>query len=185
VGVFQNIKARLGNLRFAKEVSRLQHERQAVGFDEAKKIGILYDATDPQDFEVIKQYVKEIRAQSKDVMALGFVDKKELSQNQFAQLGLEFFSKKNLNWKMIPNNRAVINFIDEQFDVVINVAKNEIFPLRYIAALSKARFRVGRFDKHFTYCYDLMIHSENNADIKTFIEEAEIYLRKIKRNESE
>jgi hypothetical protein len=180
VGVFQNIKAKLGNLRFAKEVSRMQQEREAVGFEAAKKIGILYDATDPQDFEVVKQYVKEVRAQSKDVMALGFVDKKELSQSQFAQLGLEFFSKKNLNWKMIPNNRAVLNFIDEKFDVVINLGKNEIFPLRYIAALSKARFRVGRFDKHFTYCYDLMIQSENNGDLKQFISEAENYLRKIK-----
>lgn len=180
MSVFENIKAKLGNLRFAKEVAKMSHEREAVGFDAAKKIGILYDATDPSDFEIVKQYVKEVRGQSKEVMALGFVDKKELSSNQFAQLGLEFFSKKNLNWKMIPNNRAVVNFIDEKFDVVINLAKNEIFPLRYIAALSKARFRVGRFDKHFTYCYDLMIHSENNADLKQFIQEAENYLRKIK-----
>src|SRR5207237_953660 len=113
-------------------------------------------------------------------MALGFVDKKELSQNQFAQLGLEFFSKKNLNWKMIPNNRAVSNFINEKFDVIINLSKNEIFPLRYIAALSKARFRVGRFDKHFTYCYDLMIHTEADSDLKQFIQQAENYLRQIK-----
>jgi hypothetical protein len=183
VSAFENIKAKLGNLRFAKEVAKMERQSEAVGFDAAKKIGLLYDATDPSDFETIKQYVKEVRAQSKEVMALGFVDKKELSGNQFAQLGLEFFSKKNLNWKMIPNNRAVVNFINERFDVVINLAKNEIFPLRYIAALSKARFRVGRFDKHFTYCYDLMIQSESNGDLKQFIGEAENYLRKIKSNQ--
>jgi hypothetical protein len=180
VSLSKRIRAQLGNLRFSKEVARMKHDREAVGFDQARKIGILYDATDMKDFEVIKQYVKEVRAQQKEVTALGFVDRKELSQNQFSQLGIDFFSKKNLNWKMIPSHRAVTNFINEKFDIVINLAKNDIFPLRYIAALSKARFRVGRFDKQFTFCYDLMIDTESGADIKQFIEQAENYLRQIK-----
>jgi len=180
VSLPKQIRAKLGNLRFSREVSRMKLERQAVGFNEAKKIGLLYDATDLKDYEAVKQFVKDIRAQQKEVMALGFVDKKELSQNQFAQLGLEFFSKKNLNWKMIPSHKAVTNFINEKFDIVINLGKNEIFPLRYIAALSKARFRVGRFDKQFTFCYDLMIQTENDSDIRHFIHQAENYLKQIK-----
>jgi hypothetical protein len=122
----RKIRAKLGNLRFSKEVGRVKCERQTVGFDEAKKIGLLYDATDDKDYESIKQYVKTIRAQQKEVMALGYVDRKELAQNQFSQLGLEFFSKKDLNWQMIPNHRAVTNFIYEKFDIVINIVINEI-----------------------------------------------------------
>src|SRR3954462_2404196 len=98
----RKIRAKLGNLRFSKEVARVKCERQTISFDEAKKIGLLYDATEDKDYEAIKQYVKSIRAQQKDVMALGFVDRKVLAQNQFSQLGLEFFSKKDLNWQMIP-----------------------------------------------------------------------------------
>src|SRR6185436_6813819 len=147
VSLSKKIRVKLGNLRFLNEVKSLKRKPEVVGFSEAKKIGLLYDATDQYSFEVVKAYVKNVRNQQKDILALGYVDKKELPQNQFAQFGIDFFTRKHLNWQMIPHTTIVKNFINEQFDILINLNNGKCFPLQYIAAVSHAKFRVGRFDK--------------------------------------
>lgn len=66
-----------------------------MSFEAAAKIGLLYDATDERDYEVVKAYVKQIRANyKKDILALGYVDKKVLPPGQFAQYGLDFLQKR-------------------------------------------------------------------------------------------
>jgi len=176
----QRIKTQFANLRFKQDLQKVKQKREVVGFDEAKKIGLLYDATDNYNFDIVKQYVKTIRGQQKDILALGYVDRKQLPQNQFAQYGLDFFTRKNLNWQMIPNNPIVTNFINEKFDILVNLTSNKCFPLRYISAVSHARFRVGRFDRKNVFCYDMMINVKGEPGIKNVIEEVENYLRQIK-----
>lgn len=174
------IRQAIANYRLKREVDENSHGHETVNFDSAKKIGLLYDATEPQNFEIVREYVKEVRSRQKDVLALGYVDKKLLPQNQYAQLGLDFFTRKNLNWQLFPESLEVSNFIKEPFDIVLNLSSNTVFPLRYIAAVSKAKFRVGRFDVSSIPCYDMMIEATPETDLKQFIRQAEEYLRKIK-----
>ena len=174
------IKSAIANFRFQKDLEKVRFQRQAVGFDEAKKIGLLYDATDEGDFEAIKAYLKGVRKEQKEVYALGYVDKKELPRSQFAQYGIDFFTRKDLGWNMIPGNLTVNNFINEPYDIVVNLAVNSCFPLRYITAVSHARFRVGRFDKRNTYCYDLMLNTRDDIGIQELLVQVENYLRLIK-----
>lgn len=177
----KNISSFLGNFKIKKELSKLDQTHEAVGFDEAKKIGILYDATDASNFEIVKAYVKNVRSRQKEILALGFVDRKVLPSNQYAQYGLDFFTRKHLDWQMIPHHKIVTNFMAEKFDILINLTSNACFPLRYIAALSHARFRVGQFDRKNMMCYEMMIDTKGENGIKLFIEEVENYLRQIKR----
>jgi hypothetical protein len=181
MSISKKIRVKLGNFRFLNEVKNLKRRPEVVGFTEAKKIGLLYDATDQYNFEVVKAYVKNVRNQQKDILALGYVDKKQLPQNQFAQFGIDFFTRKQLNWQMIPTTTIVRNFINEKFDILINLNNGKCFPLQYIAAVSQARFRVGRFDKKNVQCYDMMIDTKGEPGIKDFIEEVENYLRQIKK----
>lgn len=178
--IIDYIRNKLAGYRLKREVTENNHGHTTVSFDAAKKIGLLYDATEPRNFEIVREYVKEVRSKQKEVLALGFVDKKVLPQNQYAQLGLDFFTRKNLNWQLFPESLEVSNFIKEPFDIVVNLSANSVFPLRYIAAVSKAKFRVGRFDFSSIPCYDMMIEANPDTDLKQFIRQAEDYLRKIK-----
>ena len=174
-----------GNLIFMRQIRQPQKRRQVVSFREARKIGMLYDATEESDFETVKQYVKTIRADHKEAFALGYVDRKELSRNQFAQLGLDFFTKKDLKWNMIPQSLEVRNFINEPFDILINLNSGSCFPLNYITALSKARFRIGRYNKNLVNNFDMMIDAGNSTSLGNFIKETDRYLRIItNKNES-
>ena len=174
------LQTALANMRFRKEMEKISFRREAVGFDEARKIGLLYDATNEKNYEAVKAYLKTVRKEQKEIFALGYVDKKELPKSQFAQYGIDFFTRKNLSWRMVPGNLAVENFITESYDIVINLAPNSCFPLRYIAAVSHARFRVGRFDKRNTGCYDLMLNIGHDIAIEELLVQFENYLRLIK-----
>lgn len=176
------IRARLGHIHFTKELKKIKVKREVVSFDEAGKIGLLYDATDEKDYEMVKTYVKNIRANfKKDILAMGYVDKKELPQSQFAQYGLDFFTKRDINFKMVPTNPIVQNFINEKFDILINLNSGKCFPLRYISALSHARFRVGRYLRNATDSYDMMVQIKGEPTIKTVIEEIEHFLKLLKQ----
>ena len=177
----KNIRAKLGQLRFLKETQKQKYKPEVIGFDSASSIGLLYDATIERDYETVKAYVKTVRGQyKKDILAMGFVDKKKLPPAQFAQYGLDFFTRADLDFRLIPNNPIVNNFIENKFDILINLNSGVCFPLRYIAAMSKCRFRVGRYDHKNTACYDMMIHLSPETPIKEVIEETEHFLRKIK-----
>src|SRR5437867_3869575 len=93
----QKIRSTLGDITFRRDLKTFERiDHQTVGFEEAHKIGLLYDATDQGNFDAVKNYVKKVRGLHKEVFALGYVDKKELPQNQFPQYGLDFFCRKNL-----------------------------------------------------------------------------------------
>lgn len=178
------IRSHLGQMHFSKELKKVRLKREIIGFDEANKIGILYDATEEKDYEVVKSYVKSIRGTyKKDILAMGFVDKKNLPAAQFAQYGLDFFTRKDLNFKMIPVNPIVQNFINEKFDILINLNSGKSFPLRYISAMSNARFRVGRYLKSATDSYDMMVQITGEPGIKSVIEEIEHFLKKLSKQE--
>jgi hypothetical protein len=85
---------------------------------------------------------------------------------------------------MIPVNPVVKNFINEKFDILINLNSGKCFPLKYISALSKARFRVGRYNSQNAVCFDMMIKLHGEPTLKTVVEEIENFLRLINRHES-
>ena len=178
----KNLRVWLGHNRFMKEMKKIVREPEIVSFEEAGRIGILYDATDERDSDSVKKYIKEIRANyKKDILAMGYVDKKETHKSQYAQFGLDFFTRKDLNFQMIPVNPIVINFINNDFDILINLNSGKCFPLRYISAMSKARFRVGRYSNNNTIYFDMMVKLHGEPPIRTVIEEIEHFLRLLKK----
>ena len=178
----KKVRVLLGHHRFIQETKKVNRNREVISFQDATRIGILYDATDEQDSEAVKNYVKNARSIfKKDMLAMGFVDKKVLHKSQYAQVGLDFFTRKDLNFQLIPSNAVINNFINEEFDILINLNSGKCFPLRYISAMSKARFRVGRFSKSNSVYFDMMVKLAGEPPIRTVIEEIEHFLRLIKK----
>ncbi|MEO5571269.1 MAG: hypothetical protein ABIT08_00495 [Bacteroidia bacterium] len=157
-----------------------KREQKSVPFSEAKTIGILYDATNERDYELVKKFVKEIREQKKDVLALGYYNAKELPNMRYVKLGLDFFTKKSLNWHLKPNQAAISNFINAKFDILINLTIEKNFPLKYIFAKTKAKFKIGKYDKKNAAYYDMMIQTDENVSLGKFIELTVHYLNQLR-----
>jgi hypothetical protein len=176
-------KSKLARFMMYRELKSINRSGEVVSYSNAGSIGILYNATADKDYELIKEYVKSMRAQSKDVIALGYFDKQELPSMRFMKLGLDFFTRKALNWKLKPSNPIVNNFIQRNFDILICLNIDQNIPLRYISALAKARFKVGKYESGIPPIYDLQIKVEEPVTLRQMIEQVNHYLNLIRNDQ--
>src|ERR1700752_1516025 len=131
------IKSRLGQKKLEKELSKNKSQRDFVDFKDAQTIGLLYDATTDEVSNAVKKYAKTLEdKEKKKVQMLGFINKNEKLENLPPEIRHDYFTRRNLNWLMLPDTPSVKEFVNEDFDVLINVNPNGAFPLNYISGVS-------------------------------------------------
>ena len=101
----------------------------------------------------------------------------------YSKLEYDFFSQKELNWMGKPSGVVVQNFIREEYDLLIDLNVHDHFPLRYMAALSKAKFKVGKYSERDTDMYDMMIDADNTKTVKYFLRQVDIYITMMNKAE--
>jgi len=175
-----NIRNKLSGYLVQREIRSAHRKTDVVGLENAKTIGILYDATSDKDYEMIKNYVRQLMSHSKEVVALGFINKNELPASRFMKLGLDFFTKKSLNWKLKPYNQIVTNYINKEVDILIFFNIERSIPLAYIAHQVNARFKIGKYDEIYAGLFDFMIKVDNGTGLKQMIDQVNHYLNLIK-----
>jgi hypothetical protein len=143
---------------------------------DAKRIGILYTLNDVPDYDRVSEFVAKLQGSHKEVKALGFVRNKNLIQRFLPKISFDFFSKRDLTWFYKPIHTQVKDFIDKEFDLLIDVSLTDSFPLKYIAGLSNALLRVGRFSEENTAYYDLMIDMKPTMTSEEYLGQIQHYL---------
>ena len=66
----------------------------------------------------------------KDVKALGFVNLKELTHHHMPMLQFDFFFLKDLNWYYKPQNYIIKNFVEKDYDILINLCDSACIPIK-------------------------------------------------------
>jgi hypothetical protein len=152
-------------------------------FTKIKTVGILFGASDPEDFELVKRYVIYLREHAKKVKVIGFFSSKEIPALTYSKLEYDFFSLKELNWMGKPSSHIIDNFISEEFDLLIDLNIHDHFPLKYISALSKAKFKVGKYKEEDENIFDMMIDSDNTQKLKYFLRQVDTYITMMNKPE--
>ena len=178
----QQLRYKISDYLLQKEIRNSKRNTNVISFADAKSIGILYDATADADYELVKNYVKDLRSVSKDVLALGFFNSKELPGTRYMKLGLDFFTRSSLNWRMKPGNQIINNFIKKDFDILICLNLVKSIPLCYISSMTMARFKIGKYDNQSCKIFDFMIKTEDTPNLQQLITQVNHYLKLI-RNE--
>ncbi len=155
--------------------NRLQGKRRGLNFDKSRTIGILFDATNMENRNLVLEYAEQLRSQKKQVKLLGFFDSKMKDEN----FTFRHFNRSDIDWAFRPKGSNVEEFMNQQFDVLINLNTSSTTSTEYISALSKANFKVGPFTER-TICYDLMIDTDQRTSLRKFIDQMEGLLEKTK-----
>lgn len=177
-----NIRKFFGQYILEKEWRTSKRDIRSISLDEAKNVGVMFNAKDEKHFESIKNLVKELKEQGKKVNALGFVPKTE--HRDWFKSGEEFgfFTNEDFNWYFKPKGRKVVGFMSEPFDLLIDLRLKRSMPLLFIVSLSRATFKVGRFRKEYQEYYDLMMElPDDNENLDFFIEQMKHYLNMLKK----
>jgi hypothetical protein len=177
----KNIKRKVGEHLLNQEMSAVKRERAVFNFDQAKSVAVLFDAADPDNYELVKKYVKYMRESKKRVHAVGFFNTKQTSQVEYSKLDYDYFTLKNLNWYQKPTAAFINGFTEDPFDVLINFSIEDSYPLHYIAGCSRAKFKIG-MQTQGVDIYDMMIEQPADKNFKYFMQQVDIYLSMINKN---
>jgi len=179
LSIVKKTQKKAGEYFLKKEFAAINRKKETVNFEEAETIALIFDATNKEEFELIKKYIKKLKENKRKVRAIGFYDGKEEPTLMSSKLEYDFFSRKQLKWYLKPNDPIVENFILEPFDLLINLSMNYKTPLLYVTALSRAKFKVGKEHPKYAPYYDLMLKIEDSLGLQSFITTAEKYLMMI------
>jgi hypothetical protein len=183
VNFIDNIRQTAGAYFFRKELEKITRNRKIMNIDDAKTIGLVYDASDEATYGVVSNFVRFFQDNQKTVKALGFVNYSRLPHYCFPKLSYDYFTKKELNWYFKPNAARVNDFINEEFDIMIDLCMHDCFPLNYISGVSKAKFKVGRYGEKHSAIYDFMLNVDHNISMEDYFKEIIRYLSIINKNQ--
>ncbi len=162
--------------RFIKrELKRRNTERGTIDFNKVKTIGILFDGSKIENEVIVNDFVTQLNEKGKKVELLGFVPK----NNQALNTTYTSFCLKDLDLFKRPKNQKVTDFIEQPFDILINLTPLNHLQLDFIAALSNAKLRVGPYTDR-THCYDLMIDHNEKSNLNSYIKQIDFFLNRMK-----
>ncbi len=164
VKLLGNTKAYIGQKVLERKLRGSTRIPVVCNINNAKKIGIIYNATHLVSFEIIRNFVKDLSQKKISVTALGYVNSKKLIDHYLYRKGFYFFTKSNLNWFDKPVTDAVEEFIKIPFDILINLSLEEYYPVQYVVALSISTFKAGRYFDEPNYL-DFMIDIEKEKKV--------------------
>lgn len=158
MGVVDDFRIKAGK-HFLGKQGKIGRIPIACNWESARNIGIIYKIEDERSLKHIRWYIKEVKKKygQRKMIALGYLDEKVPAPYLSHGLEADYFLKKELNWFGKPNSKAVDNFVNEQFDLLIDFTDYDCVPLRFVLDRSKARFKVGKYSPGNEAYYDLMI----------------------------
>ncbi|MBL4593785.1 MAG: hypothetical protein JKX68_08230 [Flavobacteriales bacterium] len=176
----KDIQEKLGRFSLNRERKRLQRNVKAFSIEKASTIGVVYNATNRNDAEIVKKFIQYLREERKDVLSLGFIDSKDSSDIVKPHLNYVYFDKRNLSKVLVPKGIDVENFINKSYSILIDLNIDDCFPIEYISSLSNAKFKVGAKGAYHDEACDLVIDIDENKKMEYLIIQVKHYLKMIK-----
>lgn len=176
----KGIREKTGRLILKQKILRSSRIKEFINLEDATSIGVIFHQADYKMFESIQKFLKNLSDDGKQIFAIGFVEMKEIPQEYVLKKGFNFFCLKDLNWYFKPEPDFVEEFISRDFDLLINLSIDNVFPVDYIFALSNARFKTGKYTEGYEFA-DLSIDIKKSGDIDYLIMQISHYLSEINK----
>jgi hypothetical protein len=148
--------------------------RTSTPYQKSNSIGIIFSVEDRQKHDEIKEFVRKLEQDGKQVKVLEFLPKRKENY----EFLFDFFTIQDLNfWGKIDNHQAA-GFAEAPFDYLFYV-DNEHNPLVLnLLAQSKAHCRVGKHQEGNEAYFEFMI--ENNGTVRGLIDNMYKYTKQLR-----
>ncbi|AMS26624.1 hypothetical protein AEM51_05880 [Bacteroidetes bacterium UKL13-3] len=177
--LIEDIKNYIGRWQLERELKQKKVKRKRIPFNQVNHIGIVYDAENKENEVLVTQYANEIRAEGKKVFMMGYVNQQQLPPTKKFMLNSEFFWKEKLNGINLPIKGNIGQFLQLEFDLLLNLYFEPVLPMQAMAAYSQAKYRVASNIEGGLDYYDAMIDIGPNKDLSLLIKQIDFYLRAI------
>jgi hypothetical protein len=174
--LFKNFRLAQGRKMLKRKIQRLKRSRFNGNIKSARKIGIVWDATNHDEFGILTHFHQNMAERNIDVQILGYYPGKEIPDRITAIRYLNCLKQPDLNYFYKPVSPEAVRFMDTRFDILIDTNFRNLFPLQYISCLSSAGLKVGIFENGYNQSpFDFMIDMKP-GDLNGFLTQAIHYL---------
>ena len=175
------LRLKAGRMMLRKRLSSVRRLQHGFDFEKVKKIGILWDASFETDFQHLAALNRQLNEMDKSVEVLTWVPGKSVPDRLTGLSYMKFLKKGDLNWAFIPVSVDARDFMNEKFDLLIDINPSSLFQFTYITAVSTAPMKVGPdiTGEPEKTPYDLMLKTPKPFSISLFLEQTMHYLSMI------
>jgi len=178
--MFEKLKTRLTLHLIEREIQKQKRIKKAINLESAKKIGVLFNLKDEQVVSYVDDFISKQADSGKIVYAICYLPEKKIPEYYLAKLKVDVIQPKDLSILGIPNTPRTKDFINNDFDILLDLSLDDEPQLDYIATMSIAGFKVGRYRKSMVKVFDLMIKKREDMDFKDYYKSLLQYLSRIK-----
>jgi hypothetical protein len=178
------LKSWLLKREIRKGVADMQRNRSFHNLESARTFGVVFDASKEADYNRVSGFVRHIQSHHKQVKALGLIQAKEKPHFILERIAFDFITLKDLSFNLRPKNAFVKDFLEEEYDVLVdfNIKKHPV--LIYLTALSHANFKIGLYDEEMKDYLDFMIQTDTKLEIAGLAKETLHFLETLHAKET-
>lgn len=171
--IFENFRTRIALGRIAKNEVNRKVDVVLTRPLTARNLAIMASPSDEASYDYIIQRLEQWRAKDKSVKAVLWFDARQVPLWVNPDLThVVNLCRKDLGFFFAPSPAATSHFVDEPFELLINIASPRCLPLLYLTTLSKATFRAG-FSDGTLFFHDFTLlpgaTPEANMNLETLI----------------
>lgn len=174
--LIESVRIVVGKFLLKRNVKKLVRVKTVHNLDSAKTLGIVFEYKDEDEFKVFEKLIAKLRSRKIDVKALVFLPYEKLLEYIPQKLSIDFITHSDLDYVFHPIGTRANEFIENQYDILIDLNTNKLFSLECVTALSKASYKIGIYDDTKQHVYDLMLKMPIDEELPIIIEQYLHYL---------
>lgn len=147
----------------------------------AKSVGILWNPADEESIETYELLGQILNEKGIKSFGIAFINPKRENETLATVSNSWLISNSNISFWGRPKSEDGIQFMQQDFDILIDLSINKCIALQYILIHSSARFKVG-WKSEDPNVYDLEIDVIANPRCRFLMEQIIHYLEKLNEN---
>ena len=145
---------------------------------DVKTVGVVFDASTEDKYKSSAHLVRHFSSLKKKVNSIAITNTDILPAYVDTTLSFDYILNKEIKWFYYPDNKYVVDFVNNEFDLLVNLDFSDNPTLSFISNTSLAHLKVGIRNDNLDL--DFMLEGIKDNDLKVFLKELLKYLELIK-----
>ncbi len=176
MNIIDSVKKISGNIALKKMVTRNNKDPEQVSFKDAVKFGVLYYLKHEDEINPIGELIHFLQDKKKAVYIIGATTGFPIPKSKITNVNFIQLKDDELKWNGVPDSYRIKTFLENDFDIIIDLTMEDYFPTKYLLVASHAKIKVGNYNSKTSKFYHFMIDTWQKPDIYTLTEQVNHYL---------
>ena len=138
-----------------------------------RKVFVLWQPSEDQAYKYLYNYFQRSQIIFRNLCVY--------NQHAVLPTGTNVITPKDINWLGFPKLTLIEDYINTEFDVLLNIALEQNITLLYLTAMSRAHFKIGWSPSGYNF-FDLNIQINAGKDAEYLAQQQIFYLEQLNKN---